>query len=176
MNNSDWNVSNLLSASRFVIAIPLSLALYNGWTWWILGLTLLASATDFLDGYFARKYNEVSELGKIIDPVADKVLVGASAVALFASGKIEWWFLSAIMLRDLLILAGGIFVRRRHGVTMMSNWIGKYTVGLVALALMLIAMGVESVHSWFIGVSMALLAFSLLVYAVAFVRVLNSRS
>ena len=169
------NYSNALSASRFLLAVPLCYALYNGDRVWIIILALVAGLTDFLDGYLARRFDEVSETGKILDPIADKVLVGACAVTIFLSGRIEWWFLMVIMTRDLLILLGGIFVRRVKGVTLVSNMVGKYTVGIVALSLMFIALDVADFKEELIAASLGALIISFVVYMVNFFRVVFTR-
>jgi CDP-diacylglycerol--glycerol-3-phosphate 3-phosphatidyltransferase len=73
--------------------------------WIVLALFVLASATDGVDGALARRRNQVTNLGKILDPIADKVLVGGALVALSALGQIPWWVTSLILVRELGITA-----------------------------------------------------------------------
>ncbi len=172
-----WTVSNVLSMSRIVIAVPLASALYHSQVVQIISLTLLASLTDFLDGLVARRRNEVTEFGKIIDPLADKILVGSAACAIMLSGKIELWFFVLVIARDVLILAGGIFVRRRLGITLMSNTVGKYAVAIVALALMLIAVDIPGpdYRNELIAAAAGALVLSFLNYLGSFLRVIGVR-
>jgi len=74
-------------------------------TFYILGFAffVIGSISDSLDGYYARKYNSHSRLGRIIDPIADKVLTLSALVVLAYIGMILWWIVAIIILRDLLI-------------------------------------------------------------------------
>jgi cardiolipin synthase len=170
-SKSLWTVSNLLSASRFVIAVPLAYALYTGAYAWVWVLALTASLTDYLDGFLARRYDEVSDAGKILDPIADKVLVGAGAAALYVSGRIDAWFLVAVIARDLLILAGGIFVQRKKHILVTSNMTGKIAVGIVALVLLLVGGGWSGFRETGEWIAAAALGISFVHYLRTFVRV-----
>lgn len=169
-NVSVWTLSNALSASRIVLALPLAYALYTKAYPWVWILTLVAAASDFLDGFFARRFNEVSDAGKILDPVADKILVGLGAAALFASNQIDAWFLLAVVCRDLLILAGGIFVQRKKHFLVTSNMTGKIAVGIVALVLLLVGGGWPEFREIGQGIATAALGVSFLQYVRVFVR------
>jgi len=91
--------------------------------------------TDLLDGYLARKLNQISELGKIIDPLADKIAVGAIAILMFLKGLIPLWFIVVVLLRDLLILTFGLILKRKKKIVLMSNYPGKIAVLTIGLAL-----------------------------------------
>lgn len=91
--------------------------------------------TDLLDGYLARKLNQVSELGKIIDPLADKIAVGFIAVFMFLKGLIPVWFIIIVILRDLLILIFGLFLKKKKKLVLMSNYPGKIAAFTIGLAL-----------------------------------------
>lgn len=69
--------------------------------WIVVALFVLASATDGVDGALARKRNQVTDLGKLLDPIADKVLIGGALVALSVLGQIEWWITIVILLREI---------------------------------------------------------------------------
>lgn len=101
----------------------------------ILGILLLMYVTDLLDGYFARKLNQVSELGKIIDPIADKFAVGVIAILMFIKGLIPVWFIIIVIFRDLLILIFGLILKRKKKIVLMSNYPGKIAVFTIGLAL-----------------------------------------
>ncbi len=130
-------ISNILSSSRFVLVLP---SIYFLWTHqieWLVFTIFLTSLSDILDGYFARKKNEVTELGKIIDPLADKVYVGAMTISLFVFDYIPLWFLAVILGRDILILVVSIIITKKTKKTLMSNYIGKATVILISITLLL---------------------------------------
>jgi CDP-diacylglycerol--glycerol-3-phosphate 3-phosphatidyltransferase len=80
--------------------------------WIVVTLFVLASATDGVDGALARRRNQVTNLGKILDPIADKVLIGGALVALSALGQVPWWVTAIILFRELGITAYRFMVIR----------------------------------------------------------------
>lgn len=68
--------------------------------WWGAGLFVFGMATDGIDGYLARKYNVVSDFGKLLDPIADKVLTGGALITLSILGELPWWVTAVILLRE----------------------------------------------------------------------------
>jgi CDP-diacylglycerol--glycerol-3-phosphate 3-phosphatidyltransferase len=93
------------------------------------------SITDLLDGYLARRLNEVSDLGKIIDPVADKIAIGVVAILMFFNGLIPLWFILVVLVRDVLILVFGLYLKNRKKIVLMSNYPGKFAALTIGLAL-----------------------------------------
>lgn len=134
-----WTISNGITVLRFALVIPIAILLYDSSapSWIVLSLMSLAVVTDWLDGYFARKLNQITELGKILDPIADKVAIGVIGVILTVQGRFPLWLFSAIVVRDLLILTGGIYLKNKYHLVLQSNWMGKWTVFFIALSLLL---------------------------------------
>ena len=131
-----WTVSNLLSISRVLFVLPSSYLIITDarlYRWEIVSLILLASITDYLDGFFARKFKQVTEIGKILDPVADKIAIAILCFALLLVGKLSIWFCAVVILRDLAIMIGSVHIMKIKKVTAQSNWIGKWTVTIFAL-------------------------------------------
>ena len=140
MKENPWTVSNVLSASRIFLMAPvvyffLSPMEHN--REYAVLFTLLAVTTDALDGYFARLFHQESELGKIIDPLADKIGVGIVVVLLLIFGDIPLWFALLVLCRDILIFLGGLYIQKRTGIILASNMAGKFAVSFVALTLVL---------------------------------------
>lgn len=107
---------NILTAARLV-AVPLIVALLvmdegRGGVerWWALSLFLLAAATDYLDGYLARRWAVVSTFGKLADPIADKVLVLATLAALSFIDGIGWWAVVILAIREITVTVGRLMV------------------------------------------------------------------
>ena len=98
-------VSNLLSLSRILISPLTAAAILAGGNYIPLALFLftIASATDFFDGYFARKFNTKTKLGAFLDPFADKVLVLSTFFAFYLVGVVQLWMILIIAARDILI-------------------------------------------------------------------------
>ncbi|MCH8033895.1 MAG: CDP-alcohol phosphatidyltransferase family protein [Bacteroidetes bacterium] len=108
-------------------------------------LIVIGALTDWLDGYVARKRNEITELGKIIDPLADKITIGAIIIRLYMVGEIPEYYFFLIIGRDLLILIGGVIVSKMIGKVLPSNVLGKITVSMIGMVILLIVL--EMSHS-----------------------------
>jgi cardiolipin synthase len=95
---------NLLSALRLVL-VPVFLWLIlidqNLWAFTILAFS---SFTDWLDGFLARKLNQMSRLGQLLDPAADRLFILASLIGLAATGQVPWWLVLVIVARDFMLL------------------------------------------------------------------------
>ena len=87
-----FTLSNIISLLRLLLAIPVCIGILYDWSdSLLLILALLAYISDILDGFLARMYNDISEWGKILDPLADKILVGSAAISLMIVGKLSIW-------------------------------------------------------------------------------------
>jgi CDP-diacylglycerol--glycerol-3-phosphate 3-phosphatidyltransferase len=178
MKREFLTISNLLSISRAVLVVPFVLLLTlppgprRGWA---IGVLALAALTDRLDGDLARARNEVTEWGKILDPLADKICVAGGAAALVAIGSIPLWFLVAVASRDLLILAGGLILKARRGMVLPSNRAGKWTVGMISLSFLAALLGAQaSTMTVFLLISSGGLVVSFTMYALRFAREVQS--
>jgi cardiolipin synthase (CMP-forming) len=146
------DIPNLLTLSR-ILAIPaLCAAFYLPGVWadWApLGLFIAAGITDWADGHFARRYRQQSELGRFLDPVADKLLVAAVILMLVAFDRVAGWSVLAaavILCREILVAGLREFLaelRVKVPVTRMAKW--KTTVQMVALGFLL---AYDSAPAW----------------------------
>lgn len=160
-----WTPANGISALRVLLAIPAVLAIVNGNGILVASIFFVAYLTDILDGYVARKTNDVSEYGKIVDPLADKIFVGVVVVAMLWMGQLPVWFVVVILSRDLIILSVGIWAGRRFKVVLPSNYPGKAAVLAIALTLFLTVLGLSSgVLVFMQTLSVTLMAISLVLY------------
>jgi cardiolipin synthase len=97
-------VPNLLSFMRLaLIPLFLWLILRHQGTWAVL-LLIFSGFTDYLDGYIARKYNQVTRLGKLIDPAADRLYIFTTLIGLVATGVIPFWLAAVVVARDVMLL------------------------------------------------------------------------
>lgn len=119
-------IPNLLSAFR-ILLVPVMAALYCGAGNYPLtaGVLLLSGATDVADGYIARRFHMVSDLGKVLDPVADKLTQAAALGCLLTRFEVLWWLLGVMVVKECLMAAMGIFVIRRTGQVYSASWHGK---------------------------------------------------
>lgn len=122
-----WNVPNQLSAARIVLAIAcfvlLSIHSYIA----ALVVFLLAAVTDWADGYWARKYNQITQLGRILDPFADKLVICGTFIFLAAApgSRIAPWMAVMVMAREMLVTALRSFVEQGGG-DFSAKWAGKW--------------------------------------------------
>lgn len=135
-----WTVSNVLSLSRIILMIPAGYflatpSLYHREI--AVLIILLAVVTDAIDGYVARTFNQISDIGKIIDPLADKVGVAIVVVMLTIYNDIPLWFAVGILARDVVIFLAGMYVKSKTGVILPSMMSGKVAVSFLALYLVL---------------------------------------
>lgn len=104
-----YTVPNLITLIRFLM-VPLAFSVLIGGGHDILAFVLfaVAGASDFLDGQIARRTNQVSELGKLIDPFVDRFLIAAGLLGLYIVGRLPLWILVVLIARDLILLVGTI--------------------------------------------------------------------
>lgn len=176
-----WKVPNLLTLARVALA-PVFLVLYaRGQTLEALLVFAAAATTDLLDGLAARVLDQHTQLGTLLDPIADKLLEMCALVALAARGELPWWLPALVLSRDLAQLAGALLLRGiRHRVPVAPTRIGKYaTFTVVATVVLALAEGVGGL-SWAVpfAAAMGLVAAECVVlswtqYALYFVRALR---
>ncbi len=174
-----WTPSNALSVLRMLLVVPAALCYTASFPYHreaAVLVVLLAMLTDTLDGYIARARHEVSELGKIIDPLADKVGIGVLLLVMAAAGDVRLWYVAAVVGRDLLILLGGVVIRKKKKRVLPSMLPGKIAVVLIAITLVVAMLGnpeLDSLGAFTLWASVVMMAASLAVYAVRFAGVLR---
>jgi cardiolipin synthase len=172
-------IPNLLSILRFILIFPTAYLMSKGIDTYktaIIILFVVIWVTDLLDGYTARKFNKVSELGKIIDPIADKAAVITFSVIIFLVGGIYTWFFIIIVARDILILLFGLLLRAKYHLTLMSDYIGKITVTIIGIILLLSVINSELLNNqlrFVYYISVLFIIFSLLSYLKRFLETIK---
>lgn len=139
MKHEFWTIPNALSLLRLLLPIPFAYVMIAGVPdakWWAVGIIVLGVITDKLDGDIARWLHCESEWGRILDPLADKVAVGVMALTLLWLGLVPAWFVALLLVRDVLILAGGLYIRKHTGEILPSNTAGKWAVGVLGFTLL----------------------------------------
>ena len=134
---------NALSALRVALVPALLLSLRRdaetgdgaGASWFSGVLLIGAAATDFLDGYFARRFGLVSRTGKILDPLADKIAVGGLGLALVVWFDLPGWLMALQLVRDAAIVSVGVYLFRTRGLVLPASPLGKAATATMVLAL-----------------------------------------
>jgi len=159
------NIPNAFSALRIVL-IPFLIyymSLQQGNTELII-IAVLMGISDYGDGYFARKLNQITESGKILDPLADKLAVTAAAIGLVLYRDFPLWALILLVVRDIIILIAGIFVMRKTGVVPSSNLLGKWTVTVFFVLIIVYLMNIDFLKIYILSLSMMFLLWSMIEY------------
>ncbi|HQR26503.1 MAG TPA: CDP-alcohol phosphatidyltransferase family protein [Nocardioides sp.] len=137
-----WTVPNLLSLAR-LLGVPLFLWLVLGpqADGWALVVLMASGITDFLDGYLARRLDQRSRLGEVLDPVADRLYILAVVVGLALRDIIPWWVALLLPLRDLLLWGLVPFLRRRGYSALPVHFLGKAATFNLLYAFPLLLLG-----------------------------------
>lgn len=136
------NLPNKLTIFRvilipfFVLFLLVDITAYDKWI--ALAIFIVASLTDFLDGHIARKYNLVTNFGKFMDPLADKLLVCSALICLIELDRIPSWIVIVIVARE-FIISGFRLVASDNGVVIAASYWGKFktTFQIVMICLMI---------------------------------------
>lgn len=121
------NVPNALTGVRFLLSIVAFVLLPLHFIWAALVIFIIAVSTDWIDGYWARKYNQVTKFGRIFDPFVDKIIICGTFVFLVAlpGSGIAAWVAVVVMGREMLVTVIRSFVEQ-HGGDFSANWPGKW--------------------------------------------------
>jgi CDP-diacylglycerol---glycerol-3-phosphate 3-phosphatidyltransferase len=150
---SAGNLANIITVFRMLLA-PVFVVLLlldagdDGYLRYIAGgLFILASATDGVDGFLARRLNLVTDAGKLLDPIADKVLIGGALVSLSILGELPWWVTGVILLREVGITVLRLVALRDHVIP--ASILGKIKtwVQIIAISLAIVPLW-NFVGSW----------------------------
>ena len=124
---------NIISTFRLLLALPMSLIFFNynklsHSNYLIVSLIFIAFLSDLLDGFIARRKNQISELGKVIDPLADKILTGIIVLFMWYNDQFSTSLLVVILARDVIIFISGIYLSYKIGSVIASDYVGKATI------------------------------------------------
>ncbi len=138
---------NILTIARIILTPFFIICLFADFPnakVWALVLFIIASITDAYDGYYARKYNLVTDSGRFLDPLADKILVSSAFISFAVMGLIDYWMVGLIIFRDLFVTGLRMMMTSR-GFTLLTSNIAKAKTGtqMSIIALILIFLGAK---------------------------------
>lgn len=138
---SNWNAPNIITGAR-IVATPFFVWMLlwdagemGAWRWAAAVFFVAAIATDAWDGYLARSRGLITDLGKLLDPIADKLLTGAALVGLSILGELPWWVTAVVLIREIGITVHRLFEAR--SVVLAAAWMGKVKTVAQAVAITL---------------------------------------
>ncbi|MFK4760365.1 CDP-diacylglycerol--glycerol-3-phosphate 3-phosphatidyltransferase [Microbacterium sp. ZW T5_45] len=133
---------NAITVARIPLAVIFFVLLLVGGTygddglgirWAAAALFIVAISTDWVDGYLARRFDIVSDFGKLWDPIADKLLTGAGFIGLAILGEVQWWIVAVILVREWGITVHRLMIVNEHVVA--AAWMGKLKTAVQGVAL-----------------------------------------
>ena len=169
------NTPNKLTIAR-IIMIPFFVAFLmyditgNADKWIALAIFVIASLTDTLDGYLARKYHLVTNFGKFMDPLADKLLVCSALICFTATGQLAEWITIIIIARE-FIISGLRLIAADNGIVIAASYWGKFKTVSQMIMIILMIMNLEhpvfqGAITVFVVIAVALTVISLIDYIV----------
>jgi len=164
-------ISNILSLSRIILVIPIVYLLSLGsgeYNTLIIILCVVAALTDFLDGYLSRRLKLVTELGIVLDPIADKIAMAAVLIALVFFRNFHISIMIYLIARDILILFIGWFVVRKVEKPIMANKWGKLNTTLITILVLLFLL---EFYNYFYTFVLFLCYLSILVSGISYARI-----
>ncbi|WP_025270061.1 CDP-alcohol phosphatidyltransferase family protein [Hippea sp. KM1] len=102
------NTANAITIFRIILVLPITLLLIEGLFGWAVWLFGVAAASDIIDGFIARRFNQATKLGAILDPLADKLLLNYTFLVLSIKGLIPLFLLSVVLFKDLTLITGSV--------------------------------------------------------------------
>lgn len=142
------NIPNVLSVIRIILVGVFVYTFFCVNHTVALIVFLLAGATDVVDGYLARRNNWITDLGKILDPCADKLMQCTVLVSLYIKHFIPLWFVIPFFAKEIITLLTGLLVIKKRSVVVVSKWYGKLTVCLFYATVVISVVFAEYISGW----------------------------
>ena len=170
-----WTIPNVLTMLRLALIPVFVIVFWNGNRKVALGIFVAASLTDMLDGMLARKLNQITDFGKLFDPLADKLMVLTALVCQGLAGVFPWAAIAIVAGKELVMVLGGLFMLSRT-VVVYANYVGKTAQVFFIASLILsffheeLAAAELPLDQILLWVTVALAIIAMIVYAVGAIK------
>ena len=176
-----WTIPNVLTMIRLIL-VPVFVVLFlKGHKMASLAVFVVASLTDMLDGYLARKLNQITDFGKLFDPLADKLMVLSAMVCQGIVGVFPWSAIIIVACKELFMVIGGLLMLK-NDVVVYSNYVGKAAQVCFILSLVL-AFFHDELAAWgvqldiiLLWITVALALCAMVIYIIGSVRTIRKRT
>ncbi len=170
------NVPNILTIIRLILVPCMGICMHKGFYIPAAIMFVTAGGTDVVDGYIARRFNQITYFGKIMDPLADKLLSTTALIMLAADGRIHenniwlnWAIPALVVLKEVLMGIGGIIIVKTKHKIRSSNWYGKAATCLFFAAILFIMFDLTAtVGRWILVLAVVCCVFALIMYTRVF--------
>ncbi len=165
-----WNIPNTLSLVRLALLPFFAVLFFNDEIYWALAVLLFSGLTDLFDGVIARKCNQITEIGKLLDPFADKITQVTVLVCLTVRIPALLPLLLICFVKELLQAIGGFLLLSRFEIIRGSKWFGKVSTFTFYAVMLLVALW-ETMPDWLFTVLVALVAVTMLFSFFGYMRI-----
>lgn len=161
------NTPNKLTVARMILVPFLVIFMLTGWgreanRWICLAIFVAASVTDWFDGHLARKYNLITNFGKFMDPLADKLLVCSAMICLIEKGQLAAWIVIIIIARE-FIISGFRLVAADNGIVIAASYWGKFKTVFQMLMVIVLILNIPNSFFAVLGTVLTYIALALTV-------------
>ncbi len=145
------NLPNTITISRMLLAMPIAIMLIKNQYKWAVCLFLIASASDIIDGFLARKLNQQTKLGSVLDPLADKILINYTFVILTAHGYIPILLFAVVLSKDIILVSGStieiLSLKDLRQIKIKASIFGKISTFFQIMVIVLVFLKIFKVYS-----------------------------
>jgi len=175
MNKKVLTIPNGLTLIRLLVLYPVIQSLDQVRPWWFLFWVAIGILSDFLDGAIARRFNQQSDIGRIADPIIDKlnVLVASAFMVYSPIYDFPLWFFLFILVRESLVMVGSLAVIRRKQIVMESNRPGKNSAFATGIAVLLSGLRLQPYAAVVVWIAFVLTCYSTYAYIRVFLQQLQ---
>ncbi len=184
MKNQNWTIPNLLSVLRILVIAPFAYFFLNDQLLWAVVMLAFSGLSDLFDGMIARKFNQITELGKMLDPLADKLTQGTIAICLAVKHPLLIPILAIFVLKELGMLIGGCILLKKKKRPCAAKWYGKVATFLFYISAVVIVMVQGVFHLYtttatiiayvLLGITAAFMIYAMVRYFQIFLQLLHS--
>lgn len=178
-----FTIPNLLSIFRIVVILPFLNYFLNDEYIMAAFMLIISGATDMFDGAIARKFNQVTRLGAMLDPIADKLTLAIVVICVGIKFKVVMPFVIILVLKEALMLLAGVFLIIKHKTPPSSKWFGKVATVVFYISFSIIII-LKSVFAFenavlivtLMSITVGFMMFALIKYFILFIDILNDES
>ena len=175
------SIPNIISIIRIML-VPVFCVMYftPGMRLASLIVLIASGLSDLVDGYIARRFNQITDLGKVLDPIADKLFHMSTIACFCIDGVVGYWLLVLVVAKELFMIIGGVILYKKNQAVVASKWYGKLSSSLIFSAFILSFVPVEgNAYKIFISclfaVAMVISFYALVNYVANAVKINNAR-
>ncbi len=163
------NIPNIFSTVRILLIPFFVWQVFAGNLYVAAAILALSGITDFFDGYLARKYNWITDLGKVLDPVADKLTQVSVCITFIIALRQYWYFFAALLFKDVVMLTLGSYLVKNGVQIRGAKWFGKVVTAMFYVIIVLILFFGKMMPQWLIVTMLSVVTVSALIAAAMYI-------